>query len=112
MWQSHFWENLQKHKGPLCPGLALAWAAHVPMLGRAPLIPHRESCCPLWIRRGHQWGVSQGLWGRGKQLNEWPLSRKEEDSAMVEAPRHSTLQPAVSRAVHLFPLGPQEEAHN
>ena len=49
------------------------------------------------------WGVSQGAWGKGEQLNEWSLSMKEEDAAVVGAPRYSTQQPSLSRAVYLQP---------
>lgn len=55
------------------------------------------------------WGVSQGAWGKGEQLNEWPLSMKEEDAAMVRAPRYFTQQPSLSSAVHLLPLVPRRK---
>ena len=45
MWQSHFLENLQKLKDPLCPGLTLAWAIHVTCQGEGHSIldtPQRE----------------------------------------------------------------------
>lgn len=55
------------------------------------------------------WGVSQGAWGKGEQLNEWFLSMKEEDAALVGAPKYSTQQPSLSRAVHLLPLVPRRK---
>ena len=52
--------------------------------------------------------VSGGL-GKGEQLNEWPLSMKEEDTAKLRAPRYSTQQPSLSREVYLFPLIPNRK---
>lgn len=51
-----------------------------------------------------------GLGGRGEQLNEWPLSMKEEDTAMVRAPRYSTQQPSVRCSPSIWsPGSPQQE---
>lgn len=90
--------------GPLCPGVALAWAAHVPCRGEGPSTPNSPAeSATVFCGLGGE--ATSGVRlreasGRGECLNDLPHSWKEEDTALDGVPRPSTPWPFLSRAVH------------